>query len=170
MCKINNVLTHDEYERFMHVLNTGDNLPNRFLSQEISQGNRYRNQSIIRLLLITDLKVSEIVSLNKSNVSLSSSTIHIKRNTKKNNKTIIFDIDEETMNCIRANIKMQNVLGVPCDENALFVLSQGKNKHKRITSQTINSLIMKYANAAHIDSSKLSPSKLKFIGDTYFDK
>ena len=153
------ILTDAEKKKLIHTIFTNENMSPRFLSQEVSHGTRYRNQSLLRLLMYTDMYVSEIVNLNVDDVNFSNNSIFI-NNGKKSRELILSD---DVMSLIKNCFDMRKALGVPDDEPALFVSSQGKSKYHRISSQCLDSLLKTYAIAANIKVKKLSPNKLRKI-------
>lgn len=151
-------LTNDEKCALMHVINTGENMSKRFIAQELSHGTRFRNQAIVKILIETGIKVSELVSLNVDDVNFLERTLSIENNG--NIKTVT--ISQDTASTIKDCIDMRYLLSIPSDEKALFIASQGKNKNKRISTQTVDGLIKKYAVAANIkNADKLSPNKFR---------
>lgn len=146
------ILTKSELEQIYVAAETGQNMPKRFLAQELTHGTYARNLSIMTLLVRTNLKVSEITSLNVSDVNLDSGILTVNRS---NSTTDIIPLTVETQKLFKKCLNMRIVMGVPDNEPALFVASQGKNKHKRISSQTIDGLVKKYAAAAGIPDAEL---------------
>ena len=151
-------LTNDEKNRLYYVITTGDGLSKRFLAQELSHGTRYRNQAIAKLLLETGMKVSELVSLNVDDVDIVAKTLTV--TTSCGEKLV--EVSDDIMNTIRDCIDMRYVLSIPSDEKALFIASQGRNKNRRISTQTVDGLIKKYAVAAGLTAAEqISPNTFR---------
>lgn len=151
-------LTNDEKCALMHVINTGENMSKRFIAQELSHGTRYRNQAIVKILIETGIKVSELVSLDIDDVNIFNRTLSI----KNDNGVKFATVSQDTMSTIKDCMDMRCLFSIPSDERALFIASQGKNKNKRISTQTVDGLVKKYAIAANIKNvDKLSPNKFR---------
>ena len=146
------ILTADELKQIYNVAETGINMPKRFLSQELTHGTYARNLAIMTLLTRTDLKVSEITSINVADINLDKGILVV---TKSNGSIISLQLSNETQKLFKKCLNMRIVMGVSENETALFVASQGQNKHKRISSQTIDGLVKKYAAAAGINDYEL---------------
>ncbi len=94
--------------------------------------NNIRNLSIIDLLLSSGIRVSELVSLNRSSINLNSRTCIVLGKGAKQRETY-FDV--------RTKIELENYLKSRKDKNrALFVSSHKKKKHGAYTRLTINSV------------------------------
>lgn len=146
-------LTNDEKIRFLHVVSSGENMPKRFISQELTHGTHARNVAIARLLIDANIKISELVSLNVEDVDFRSHCIIL------NGKEI--PISSDTESAIQEYLDIRIALCIPSSERSLFLASQGRNKDKRISIQTVDTLIKKYAFAAGIISD-FSPNKLRY--------
>ena len=110
------------------------------------------------LLIESGMKVSDILALNVHDVSFHSKCIFF----RKQSKTNVMNLTPEMINILKRCIDMRIVVGVPSDEPALFTASQGKNKHKRISIQTVDSLVKRYAEAAGIQNAKSwNPNRLR---------
>lgn len=151
-------LTNDEKNKLYYVIMTGDGLSKRFLAQELSHGTRYRNQAIAKLLLETGIKVSELVSLNVDDVDFSLKTLMVTTSCGKK----VVSISDDIVNTLRDCIDMRCILSIPSDEKALFIASQGRNKNRRISTQTVDGLIKKYAVAAGLTmAEQISPNTFR---------
>lgn len=157
-------LTNDDKCALLHVINTGENLSRRFLAQELSHCTRYRNRSIMKILFETDMKVSEIAGLDVKDISIANKTICVRVRHGNNNDKRYLNVSQDTINTIKECINMRRLMNVSADEPALFIASQGKNKNKRISTQTIDGLVKKYAIAAGIDNAeRISPNTFRTI-------
>jgi len=152
-------LSDEDKESLLRVVTKGENMPKRFLSQELTHGTRARNIAMTKLLLTTGIKASELVSLNISDINFNLHTlaIHIPKNKIK-----LIKLESDVELSIKECMYMRTALGVVSDEQALFTASQGRNKGKRISIQTVDGLIKKYAVAAGLpNADKMNPNKLK---------
>lgn len=135
-------LSDEQKDAVLHVIKTRENLPKRFLSQELTHGTRARNIAIVRLTMDTGVKSSDLVDLNVCDVDFKRHRICIKDR--------YFSLSRDTEAVLKECMYMRDVLGISDEEPSLFTASQGKYKNGRISVQTIDTLMRKYIVAAGI--------------------
>ncbi len=113
-----------------------------------------RDRAILRLLLFSGVKVSELCSLNR-NVDLTSKELKIYKN---NSNLRIVEIDDETKKLLEDYLTLRSDM-----DDALFV-NNGRRKSKdgtlRITPRTVQRIVKFYAKKADIPNI-ITPSKLR---------
>lgn len=121
-----------------------------------------RDKSMLETLYATGLRVSELVGLEFSQVSIDPGVVRI---VGKGGKERLVPLGEEAIECIQIYIKQArgNLMAnhPPC--NALFVTNRGKG----MTRQAFWYLLKRYAGQANIDDQILSPHTLRHAFATH---
>ena len=140
-------LSPDEVVKFLNVIEFGSSSfsPKQ---KEYWEKTRKRDLAIASVFLDTGIRVSELSSLNLSDVDLNECKLHIRR--KGGNKSFVPLGDE-------AILPVKEYMEERGEEEGPFFLSTQKN---RMSVQTIENLINKYAKIAGIKK-KITPHKLR---------
>ena len=127
----------------------------------------FRDKLIIKTLLITGMRCTALVKLDKNSVDFSN---NILITTDKGNKVKTFEMPQEYMDDLKEWIKLRD--GVAnSDTDALFVTKYGK----RITQESVSKVTLKYSK--RIKGKHITPHKLRATygtqlydntGDIYF--
>ena len=121
-----------------------------------------RDKAMLETIYATGLRVSELVGLEFSQVSLDPGVVRV---MGKGGKERLVPLGEEAIDCLLAYIKRaRNDLMAqhpPC--NALFVTRRGKG----MTRQAFWYLLKRYATLANIDEGTLSPHTLRHAFATH---
>lgn len=154
-----------------HVVHLDDDNEKSFL-QAVSNGNgltdaqkRYYNNLSIRdnaiclVLLRTGMRVSELVGLNLTDLDLDKNSLQIMRKRDKAD-TVYFD--DETHDILELYLQERALYNPDKSEKALFLVSIGKYKGKRLSVRSVQLLVKKYAMiGAPSVGSKITPHKLR---------
>lgn len=139
-----------------------DESKNLLSSVELDKKHRKRDFCIITLFLNCGLRLSELCSINISNIKEDTLTIIGKGNKERTvylNKACIRAISDFMTE--RAKIEI-----LPSQKDALFI-----SDHKgRINKSTVQKIIKKYLMAAGLDTEKYSPHKLRHTAATLMYK
>ena len=143
-------LTLDETERLLSVVNTEKN---DFL--------RARDLAIIFTFLTTGMRLSELVSINVSDIE----NDHFKIIGKGNKERTIY-LTENALKLIHHYLKIRNEYLDGMYKEALFI----STRKKRISNRAVQSTIEKYLNKAGFDTSLYSTHKLRHTAATLMYK
>ena len=116
-----------------------------------------RDYAIITLFLNCGLRVSEMASLNYSDIR----TDNTLRVVGKGNKERIIYLNNSCATAIQAYMKVRPVDGV-IDKKALFI----SRNHRRISVKTIQAMVYKYLEKIGLDSQGYSCHKLRHTAAT----
>lgn len=117
-----------------------------------------RDFCILVLFLNCGMRLSELVSLNLSDIKHKDNTITI---TGKGNKQRIIYLNQACLVAIESYLKVRPVDGVK-DKNALFL----SRLNKRISPKTVQHMVYKYLEAIGLDSEGYSVHKLRHTAAT----
>lgn len=118
-----------------------------------------RDEAICLTLIRTGLRVSELVGLNLRDVNLKDTCFQVMRKRSKED-TVFFD--DEVKGAIEAWLDVRPTYCTDKEEQALFVVTQGKYMGKRLSVRSVQLLVKKYAEAgAPTAGSKITPHKLR---------
>ena len=126
------------------------------LLNSVDGKNKERDYAIITLFLNCGLRLSELISLNISQISDDKMTVIGKGNKERTvylNTACKNAIDEYMHVRPRENVK---------DKNALFL----SDRKQRISSRTVQTIVKKYLEIAGLDTTKYSPHKLRHTAAT----
>lgn len=143
-------LTLDETERLLSVVNAEKN---DFL--------RARDLAIIFTFLTTGMRLSELVSINVSDIE----NDHFKIIGKGNKERTIY-LTENALKLIHHYLKIRNEYLDGMYIEALFI----STRKKRISNRAVQSTIEKYLNKAGFDTSLYSTHKLRHTAATLMYK
>ncbi len=119
--------------------------------------NRERDYCIITLFLNCGMRLSELVSLNLSDIRTNNTLVV----TGKGNKERTIYLNDACVDAINAYLPVRPVDGVK-DKNALFI---SRNK-KRISPKTIQAIVKSTLNKAGLGERDLSTHKLRHTAAT----
>jgi len=119
--------------------------------------NASRDYCILTLFLNCGLRISELVSLNKTDVRKD----HL-RVLGKGNKERILYLNDACQKAIQDWLLDRNILA-PADELALFITLQNR---RRISRAAVHKLVKKHLSAAGLDSAQYSSHKLRHTAAT----
>jgi len=121
-----------------------------------------RDKAMLETIYATGLRVSELIGLEFSQVSLDPGVVRV---MGKGGKERLVPLGEEAVECLQAYIKQARATLMaqhpPC--NALFVTRRGKS----MSRQAFWYLIKRYATLANIDAEILSPHTLRHAFATH---
>lgn len=118
-----------------------------------------RDTAICMVLLRTGIRVSELVGLNLEDLDLSKNSLQILR---KRDKTDTVYFDDETHDVLDAYLQERQVYQPAKSEKALFLVSQGRYRGKRLSVRSVQILVKKYAMASAPNlGPKITPHKLR---------
>lgn len=126
------------------------------LLNAIDGNNKERDYAIITLFLNCGLRLSELVSLNLSQISSDKMTV-----IGKGNKERTVYLNHACKNALNEYMRVRPRENLK-DKNALF-LSERK---QRISTRTVQVIVKKYIELAGLDASKYSPHKLRHTAAT----
>ena len=121
-----------------------------------------RDKAMLETIYATGLRVSELIGLEFSQVSIDPGVVRV---IGKGGKERLVPLGEEAIECLQAYIKQARAglmaQHLPC--NALFVTRRGKG----MTRQAFWYLLKRYAKVANIDADGLSPHTLRHAFATH---
>ncbi len=118
-----------------------------------------RDTAICLTLMRTGLRVSELVGLNIKDINFDEACLHVIR--KRNKEDLIF-FDDEVREALLEWIEERRLILTDSDEQALFLVTIGKYKGKRISIRSVQLLVKKYAMAGSPSvGSAITPHKLR---------
>lgn len=147
----------DQKEDFMAAVCYGDGLSPT--GKKFHAKIAIRDICIMQLLLDTGIRVSELVGLNLEDVDLKNCKLYVQR---KGDKPDVAYFSDDTRDIIYDYLDERKSYYPTDDETALFLVSQGKYKGRRIGVRSIEMMVKKYATAAKLPQKDLiSPHKLR---------
>ena len=126
------------------------------LLNSIEGDNKERDFAIITLFLNCGMRLSELVSINLSQIKDDKLTV-----LGKGNKERTIYLNQASKNALNEYLRVRpkdNLI----DKNALFISEQ----RKRISPRTVQYIVKKYIIAAGLDPEKISPHKLRHTAAT----
>ena len=130
----------------------------------VDGSNKERDYCILTLFLNCGLRISELISLNMSDIREDSLRIEYGKGGKVRMLYLNEACREALENYMRIRDSMPGLHG--SDRNALFVTRQ----NSRISKSAVHLLVKKYLSAAGLDSSKYSAHKLRHTAATLMRK
>ena len=150
-------LNATEKDGFMSSVSSGMGLTDRQNKARVKTS--VRDEAICLTLIRTGLRVSELVGLNLKDVNLKDTCFQVLRKRAKED-TVFFD--DEVKSAIEAWLDVRSHYCSNKDEQALFVVTQGKYMGKRLSVRSVQLLVKKYAEAgAPTAGSQITPHKLR---------
>lgn len=116
-----------------------------------------RDRAILELLYSSGLRISEIVSLNESDIDIYEGIVRV---LGKGGKERIVPVGDIALECIRNYLKLKRQLNIP--EKALFVNRYGK----RLTARGIRKNVYKWIKIASLHK-KVSPHTFRHTFATH---
>lgn len=130
------------------------------LLNSVDGKHKARDFAILTLFLNCGLRLSELVSINLTNIRDDTLTV-----IGKGNKERSIHLNDACLSAISDYLKERPVDGV-IDKNALFLSS----RKKRIGKRTVEVTVKKYIIQAGLDPNKYSPHKLRHTAATLMHK
>lgn len=157
-------LRKEENEQFYDTVLTGEGISERIENYRRKQNSGFRDYLICHILGLTGIRVSELVGLDVNDIDLEHKVMKIvlKGTSRTDNTTNIY-LSDDIVEEIRTYILEERPLLQPDkNEQALFLVSQGKYKGERLGVRSVEKLVKKYAQAAGImDAKDFTPHKLR---------
>ncbi len=144
-------LEKNEVKKLMETIENPIQLTKR--QQEYSKKTFERDNAIVTLFLGTGIRISELVGLNIESFDFSQNAFLVTR--KGGNQTTLY-FSKEVALALKTWLEKRATLGLPEDENAMFI----SLKSKRISIRAVENLVKKYAQIAS-PLKKISPHKLR---------
>lgn len=152
--KVTAIGKEDSSELFLSV-NNGKNLTKRQMEYR-NDATIARDNAILLTLLKTGLKVSELVGLNIDDVDTQSCCFYI----HKNNETHEIYFSDLVLKALEKYMSLRPLLSPGEFEPALFIVSVGKYKGRRLSVKGVQNLVKKYADAGAVNV-RISPNSLR---------
>ncbi len=150
-------LQPDEKNDFKSSVTYGDGLTER--QRIFHDKNMLRELGICQLLLDTGIRVSELVGLNVSDLDFTHCCLHVQRKGDKED-TVYFS--DETREVLKDYLETRASYEPDEKEDALFLVSVGTCRGKRLSVRSVQKLVKKYALAAHLPQARqITPHKLR---------
>ncbi len=150
-------LNNDQEDEFMDSVSAGLGLTRH--QSAYHDKTAIRDTAICLTLMRTGLRVSELVGLNVEDVNFDEACLHIIR--KRNKEDLIF-FDDEVREALREWLEQRKMFQPDPGEHALFLVTIGKYKGKRISTRSVQLLVKKYAMAGSPSvGSSITPHKLR---------
>lgn len=127
------------------------------LLEAVAGKNQMRDYCILTLFLNCGLRISELVSLNTTDVREEQLRV-----LGKGNKERVIFLNDACRQAIDDWMIERNTMAL-IDKNALFITPQNR---RRITSAAVHKLVKKHLTAAGLDSTQLSSHKLRHTAAT----
>lgn len=144
-------LEKNEVKKLMETIENPIQLTKR--QQEYSKKTFERDNAIVTLFLGTGIRISELVGLDIESFDFSQNAFLVTR--KGGNQTTLY-FSKEVAFALKTWLEKRATLGLPEDENAMFI----SLKSKRISIRAVENLVKKYAQIAS-PLKKISPHKLR---------
>ena len=127
-----------------------------------------RDYAICLTLIRTGLRVSELVGINIEDINFRECYFHVNRKEDKIDNVYFSDQVKEA---VENYLRLRPLLNPEHDERALFLVTIGKYKGKRLSVRSVQLLVKKYAIAgAPAVGSKMTPHKMRSTFATNFLK
>lgn len=149
-------LSPEEAKRLIHAVThyySKNQTDRRFKSQLAN-----RDRAIMRLLLNTGIRVSELVQLNRHSVQSSQGHSHVTV-IGKGNKERVLKLNDATVQALTAYLQDRKQLVKSRDEDALFINRFGN----RMSRKAVYEVVKKYVKIAGLPpkAANISPHKLR---------
>lgn len=144
-------LTHGEALRLLHVIDTGEGLSDK--QKDYHSRTRQRDLAIFTLFLTTGIRISELCSLDVSDIDLDDKCFKVLR--KGGNEAILY-FGEETAAALSDYLEQRKAQASFSRSSPLFLSMQ----NKRISVRAMQMLVQKYARIA-VPLKNISPHKLR---------
>lgn len=118
-----------------------------------------RDYAIITLFLNCGMRLSELVGINKSDISSDMTTLRV---VGKGAKERVLYLNNACRDAIKSHLEVQNKRVDIKDNNALFLSRNGN----RISDKTVQWMVKKYLKLAGFENKKLSVHKLRHTAAT----
>ena len=138
--KESSYLSEEEYKRLLKAVK--DNASRYYIE---------RDTAIVTMLIGTGLRLTELVELNAGDVAFTNSTIKV---ILKGRNERILPVSDSVMIVIRRYLKTRE----GAEPSAPLFLS---NRVRRIDTSSVQYLVKKYLQQAHIEKDRLSPHMLR---------
>lgn len=126
--------------------------------------NSPRDLCIITLFLNCGMRLSELCSINLSNIKGDTLTV-----IGKGDKERTIYLNKASLKAINKYLVVRNEIAdkvYPEDKEALFI----SGKYRRINKRTVERIVKKYVNLAGLDDDKYTPHKLRHTSATLLHK
>lgn len=151
-------LREEEEEGFFDTIYSG----NQLTRQQKSHRNNVsmaRDAAICLLMIRTGLRVSEAVGINLADLNMKDKFVHVMRKEAKAD-TVYFS--DEVFEALRDYLPLREKLPPAPGEQALFLVTMGSSKGKRLSVRSVEKLVKKYAVAgAPTVGAAITPHKLR---------
>lgn len=154
-------LRNDEKGDVLNVISNGQGLTPKQL-EDFNNRTSLRDKCIVTLLLTTGLRVSELVSLDISDIDLKHSLITVQRKGDKADNVYISDEMAEILSDYIENWREPYI--VDTLYQPLFISTKGSNatRGKRLSERSVQLLVKKVCGAAGVTNAKdMTPHKLR---------
>ena len=150
-------LDSEEQVHFLNAVKYGTGLTD--VQHRYYKNMSVRDTAICLVLLRTGIRVSELVGLNLSDVNINKHSLHILR---KRDKPDVVYFDDETHAALEDYLQERSSYKSDKSEKALFLVSIGKYKGKRLSVRSVELLVKKYAlvSVASVGH-KITPHRLR---------
>ena len=151
-------LQADDRGDFMNVVTTGIGLTKK--QKAAWDKTKLRETCMMQLLMDTGIRISELVGLDISDVDLKHCMLSIERKGDKPDHAYFSD---STADLLTEYIEYRKTMYVQNkEEDALFLVSQGKYRGTRLSVRSVQVIVKKFAQSAHVtDAKKITPHKLR---------
>jgi len=113
--------------------------------KEYNQRTKERDVAILRILIDTDIQVSELVGLDVDDLDFQSNSLKIIRN----NAVTPISIDNEIKQCLEDYLEQRISYYQPVtSEQALFLVGIGTHKGERLSVRSVEKIVKKYLQAS----------------------
>jgi site-specific recombinase XerD len=148
------VLEHDEIDRMLEVVTTGDGLTRKQLQYWAKT--KHRDEAILLFFITYGLRLSELSQLNISSFNFLRGEFKIYR---KGAKETILPLNETTRAAVKKYLELERPALDPADadNDALFLSMQ----NKRMAGRQIQNMVKSYTALAMGDGVGYSPHKLR---------
>lgn len=153
-------LNPEEEERMINTVESGNGLTERMLVlRDKNDLMAIRDQTIVRILLKTGIRVSELVGLNEKDIHFEQHCFTVQR---KREKPDVVYMDDNTETLLKSYLEFKNSLSFKKDKDAVFIVTIGKFKGERISVRSVQLLVKKYAIAGVPEAgSVITPHRLR---------
>lgn len=160
--KIDNRLNKVEVYELKDLIDEGKNICNE-RQQKAFERLKVRDLTIFMIFAYTGIRVSELVSLDITDVNTNKCTLKVVR---KGNKIQEIPYPEEVSNYLNDYLKyreQKHTMVSPESKKALFLSQQ----NRRITDKAVRNLLQKYAKRANIDEVTCHTLRRTFLSNLY---
>lgn len=151
-----------EYEDTLSLIDSiweGDGLSERIRAYRNKHDTAIRDACILKILCNTGIRVSELVGLDVNDYDTKHSCLHIIRKGDHEDRVYMSD---ETKMILEGYIENRDVYSPVEGENALFLVSIGKYKGRRLSVRSVEKLVHKYVDTMKLfHGNRISAHKLR---------